>query len=442
MPKPVPGDDIPEIIVPGYRPPYEPPPGLEPPRPPPPPPVPRPRPPPPPKPAPAPPPPKKPPAPREEPTEDVTVTGKKPPGSAPPIRDVLAPIFFGPYLPRDFEPDPLLDLGLPMLTDEESADLFPIEEVTVTGREEDFVEPVFLPGDDIATLTLAVPLPKRAPKRAPRRVPKKPPPRPRRRPRPPPLPNPAVRKFFLRFAGQLLGRALPMLALPFASRPLNIGEQDRIDAELERLADLRRREEEKFQHELERNVPEPRSDFGSGDIGGLLDPGGAIETIVISAPSFARPQPEPFGSPDLLAQPDLLSPFPIASPVLPRPNPAPAPKPRPKPKPAPVPLTDPLQEPLNEPLLDPFPRALPKPNPSRPGKPRPRPGLPKTPAIPGTLTLPEPNPTPMEELDKCNCEKKKPKKKQKKSRQICYRGTYVEKSKSLTKFRKEQVPCR
>jgi hypothetical protein len=47
------------------------------------------------------------------------------------------------------------------------------------------------------------------------------------------------------------------------------------------------------------------------------------------------------------------------------------------------------------------------------------------------------------DVDTCQCEGggKKKKKRKKKPREVCYRGTYIETSRSLKKTRKEEVPC-
>lgn len=69
---------------------------------------------------------------------------------------------------------------------------------------------------------------------------------------------------------------------------------------------------------------------------------------------------------------------------------------------------------------------------------------PFTPFDPTLEPQPQPQPQPPgRNADPCNCAKEteSKKKKKKKPREVCYRGTYVEKSKSLTKQRKEQVPC-
>jgi hypothetical protein len=39
-------------------------------------------------------------------------------------------------------------------------------------------------------------------------------------------------------------------------------------------------------------------------------------------------------------------------------------------------------------------------------------------------------------------EDQKKKKQQKKKRTVCYRGVYYERASGLTKFRREQIPCR
>lgn len=97
----------------------------------------------------------------------------------------------------------------------------------------------------------------------------------------------------------------------------------------------------------------------------------------------------------------------------------------------------PLLSPSIDPLLD---LLIPTPAPSRPSTPRnaeperrPEPGQ-----DPGELALPMPSTA----ADPCAANKpKKEKKKERKARQTCYRGTYIETSKSTRKSPKEKIKC-
>jgi len=178
--------------------------------------------------------------------------------------------------------------------------------------------------------------------------------------------------------------------------------------------------------------------------------GADLPTVVVTgrtpsllpAPSpFLRPAPlpglgydfSPFPEPEAAPQPELnpyVQPRPITVPGLyespfadpeirTRPDPAPAPSPAPRPLPTPAPA------------------------PALPGLTFPRPGVGAGP-VPGLEPQPAAAPAPPAGGD-CNCAATeadpKKKKKRKNPRTICYRGTYTEKSKSLSKRRKERVSC-
>ena len=154
-------------------------------------------------------------------------------------------------------------------------------------------------------------------------------------------------------------------------------------------------------------------------------PGLRVEPT-LSPNAFPTPDVGPFSFPvsQPLTQP-LTNPF-----SVPVPAPVPVPALRPNPLTNPYPLTDPL--PLPKPLTPPKPRGLPS--------------VPKVPVEPivGSLTpVPDIGPVPKEELNpdqKCKCPTKK-KKKERKSREICYRGTYMQRSKGIKYTPKGQVPC-
>lgn len=141
-----------------------------------------------------------------------------------------------------------------------------------------------------------------------------------------------------------------------------------------------------------------------------------------------RREPRVPPAPDVLGNP-FTDPtgFPIGRPTFepfiePRTSPAPRDRVAPAPRVTPTPWSSP--NPFASPFtpLDPF-------NPADPFRP--------------PAPLPEPQ-RPIDRTDACNCNavkepKKKPKKKQPRKR--CYRGTYTEKSLSLSKSPKEEVPC-
>jgi len=160
--------------------------------------------------------------------------------------------------------------------------------------------------------------------------------------------------------------------------------------------------------------------------------------------SLPAPQPQtpPAADPAILpVVTPSISPLPMELPevvVVPRKNPAvkTAPNTRPKPLPgrAPTPWFDPL---------NPFNLG------NRLGRNVPRPAAPDYLQAPRPVGLIEPvpnlGPVPLEDLDEqCDCdgkEKKKKPKKKKQPRQVCYSGTFRERSKSLTKVKRKVIPC-
>ena len=65
---------------------------------------------------------------------------------------------------------------------------------------------------------------------------------------------------------------------------------------------------------------------------------------------------------------------------------------------------------------------------------------PASPLKPGFLELPAAQPTPKEELDRCRRSQQK-KRSKRKQRTECYRGTYIESAKGLSKRRLEKISC-
>lgn len=184
-------------------------------------------------------------------------------------------------------------------------------------------------------------------------------------------------------------------------------------------------------------VPFPR-------IAPVVRPGDQV--IALPSPWFDDfpvevPFPEPFRLPAPQRRAD----------PLPAPNPwefaSPLPALLPAPQPSPVPT------PTGAPAWDPFTLAPPRPEltPRLP-TPRPRPGNPPRPVDyfgptgdPSRFAQPMPLPQPRAQpqpKDPCQCTETKPKKRKPKApREVCYRGTYIERSKSLSKTRKEIIPC-
>lgn len=173
----------------------------------------------------------------------------------------------------------------------------------------------------------------------------------------------------------------------------------------------------------------------------------------------------------------LVWPFPSDSPLpglapelLPAPStPGRAPTRQPRPTVPGVetrPRTQPGRRVAPAPEISPFPWALPLPGPTVVPAPdvfAPPVAAPRTPAAPAPYVPPwadVPDPTirtpwldptldpdgrfapPRADADRCNCApEKKDRKKKRKPRNICFRGTYTEKSNGLIKRRKEQIPC-
>ena len=223
-----------------------------------------------------------------------------------------------------------------------------------------------------------------------------------------------------------------------------------------------------FRYPVER-FPIPLVDRERPADGVVSDPRGDTTLDPLDEVIVATPRAEP-RAPSSIA-PDLVS-FPFEFPTgipseLPFDEPSPQMEPErrvlPKPnvKADPYVLADPFEFVDTVPRIDVFapPQVEPyvpvsDPVPLAPRVPAPIPGRPTVqPPIsfidpiaddPQLEAFPEPiNPLspPNKRADPCNCAKKKDKKKKKKPRQVCYRGTYREKSSSLSKTRKEIIPC-
>lgn len=107
-------------------------------------------------------------------------------------------------------------------------------------------------------------------------------------------------------------------------------------------------------------------------------------------------------------------------------------------------FSDPLPDVVGNPFADPF---TPSPVPAPP-----RTDI-RTPTVPDFLTptftptvVPEPiltqfQPKPLTAHEQCDCAPKKKKKKDKKDRTVCYRGTYTETKRGLSKKKLEEIPC-
>ena len=129
-------------------------------------------------------------------------------------------------------------------------------------------------------------------------------------------------------------------------------------------------------------------------------------------------------------------------------SPTPTTQPTEQPRPVPNPVTSPLTNPnlfIDPVMLTPTatPTPTPTPNPLTSAPPL---QLTNAPPLPGALTNPFPpnfgDPTRPNRTRDCDCpEPQRKKKRKKKPRTKCYRGTYLERSKSLTKIRREEIPC-
>jgi hypothetical protein len=148
---------------------------------------------------------------------------------------------------------------------------------------------------------------------------------------------------------------------------------------------------------------------------------------VFPVPTFINP-PLSFVTPG-----DLATPGPLDRPVN---LPVPAPRPVPAPTPSPFTFADPLLfTPTPTPTSSPTPFGAPAPTPT---------GLPGPFSAPTPFGAPSPSPNTPDLSSRCPpCSRRDPKKKKKKRkpREVCYRGTYYESATSLTKYRKEQIPC-
>jgi hypothetical protein len=172
-------------------------------------------------------------------------------------------------------------------------------------------------------------------------------------------------------------------------------------------------------------VPPPKPE---PDVGGLPEPvpfappTTEIPGVTITAPRPFAP-PAPFATP--LVDPGVIPPELPALGIPPVPGVKPQPVPRPSPRPGPSPLTPPI--PLEALGL----------------KPPPTPRKPDKPPLLGFVSVPGPSPVP--EPDPCKeCKRKEDQKKKqkKKPREKCFKGTYYERRNGLTKYKREEIPCR
>lgn len=165
------------------------------------------------------------------------------------------------------------------------------------------------------------------------------------------------------------------------------------------------------------------------------------------------PTPAPAGMPLPFVQP---SPW-TSPPPMRQPTPQRSPSPSPIPSRIPVPVTRVTPRPVMSPARTPNPFATPVPllslvpTPGRSRKPTPNVGrTPKPVPAPTATPAPQPftqpaferAPPPRDRTDECTCEKeeKKPKK-PRKPRKRCFAGTYRERSMSLSKSPRREVPC-
>lgn len=292
---------------------------------------------------------------------------------------------------------------------------------------------------DLPFVTVSAPRPKPAPKPKPRPRRSKPAPKPSRRTRPLPrrpgpripIEVPALVRFGL---GRLAGVLALVPALFEGLKALDRDSQDKINARLFGTpGDDRERSRDPLADAARLRKPAVLDEQLPTIVVAAQRP---LETVTVTGRAPARlpaPAPLPFN----LVSPRLDYGF----------EPLPAAQNRPSPAPRPAP------EPVNAPNLFPSPLASPSPAPAPMPTPRPtpggpRPGIPASPSLPPSIVgnvvpLPAAQPVPQPALDKCNCDskqKKKPKKKQN-GRTVCYGGTYVEKSKSLSKSPKRRVDC-
>jgi hypothetical protein len=144
--------------------------------------------------------------------------------------------------------------------------------------------------------------------------------------------------------------------------------------------------------------------------------------------AFRAPRPQPSPLPRVFEQPfGLPSPSPFASPfpdLLTQPMPRAQPQPRTEPQPRVQPLTYPLSNPLLTPFQAPGVRSRPFVDPF---------------AAPQTQTKPLRQPNNCPPCPRTDERKKKPKKR--KPRDVCYQGTYYERSNGITKYRRKRIPC-
>jgi len=198
------------------------------------------------------------------------------------------------------------------------------------------------------------------------------------------------------------------------------------------------------------------------NLGPVEMPSGEPEFIVSPPKVTPRPPPDEINFPNVVEVPDLDYGFDL------RPGPAPTPTSTPGSNPdapgldehlEPIRVPQPdrpgtttpdlfsptLPDDIRNPFADPF---TPSPVPSPPSTQPRAPTIPDffAPDSPPDLTF-EPilpltqfKPDPFTTKDQCDCAKKK-KKKKREDRKVCYRGTYTETKRGLSKKRLEEVPC-
>lgn len=316
------------------------------------------------------------------------------------------------------------------------------EEVLVTAVRSQ--SPASIPFDTYATAPGPRPKPSKRP--APRRRSTPAPKRTRPvRPRSPPAPGPRIPIPVPEIVVSATRSLLPILGVLSLIPPYMsiLGRVDRYGTQhmFDRLfPPLPRRDDERKPS----NRGRPRS-ADPNPVGDRIvaDPLSDLPEVVVTSPRprpFPAPAPlpgpsfSPTGAPNLGDVPiNRGSPETARRPVAP---------PKPKPVGAPNVLPQPVANPFTDPV--PFPAPAPRPRPG-PSSPTPRPPevisfpAPNAPGNPQLDPLPEPQPVPEE--DPC-AEQKSKKKKKRSDRAVCYKGTYIERAKGITKKRRVRVDCR
>lgn len=361
-----------------------------------------------------------------------------PPRETPPVVAPEAPV------------TPPKDIG-PIIEQLPPAKETELENVTIRAPLE---SPFYAPQPSFADVVIAG-APKRAP--APRRAPprrSKPKPKPVRR-RPTTKPLPRIRIPVPAVLGKVVGRLFGLASLTPAYLAALAAVSDYGTRQMyERLYGVPlddRDDSDSYQRPGNARENAPRSDRAVES--------GAQPYIDLGIPTVRIPGTRP-GS---VALPEYL-PFPVSGPGVgnaPEPFFEPAPRNRPVEKPVDEPFPATFPEPFSPgvpspgivPAPAPVPSPAPAPEPFTPAVPLPGlnpiqlPGQGLQPFAPLAPDLqPQPFPQPSTAADPCNCggkeQSKKKRKKKSSGRSVCYRGTYVEKQRGLTKRRRERVDCK